>query len=225
MSSIRVGVLEDHLGIIEDYQQRLGVDPDIEVAATVGFGEELEPMLHDQEIDLLILDLEVKCSPANSNPFPVLYTIPRLLERHPDLKILISSGHCRRTLVVAAMGAGAKGYLLKDDWEALKNLPTIIRLVNAGGFYLSKQAYELYQSGANGSILSIRELEALTLCAAYPDDSTKKLAARMNIADSTMRSLLSSAYGKLDVKSRSAAILAAQTLGLLTPGGKHLLEE
>jgi DNA-binding CsgD family transcriptional regulator len=59
-------------------------------------------------------------------------------------------------------------------------------------------------------------LETLSLCAAYPDISTKELAKQMNIAGSTLRNLLSLSYIKLGVSTRQGAVLKAQQLGLIT---------
>jgi DNA-binding CsgD family transcriptional regulator len=71
--------------------------------------------------------------------------------------------------------------------------------------------------GADGdSALSPRQLETLSLCQAYPNESTAQLAARLSIANSTLRNLLSGAYIKLDVHTRNAAITKASQLGLIT---------
>ena len=60
-------------------------------------------------------------------------------------------------------------------------------------------------------------MEALSLCAAFPDISTSELATELFIANSTARNLLSGAYLKLDVRTRTAAIAKARQLGLLLP--------
>jgi len=216
MAVIKVAILEDHRGIIDSYEQRLGTDPGIEIVGTAAFGEALEPLLRQHEVDVLLLDLELKCSAENNNPYPVLYTIPRLFERHPNLKILVISGHSRRTFVKAAMGAGAIGYILKDDWGAFENLATIVKLANAGSVYLSKEAHEHLlrdHTAANG--LSKQELEALALCAAYPEKSLEELAKQVHISGSTMRSQLSAVYKKLGVKSRAAVVVEAKRRGVL----------
>ena len=64
---------------------------------------------------------------------------------------------------------------------------------------------------------SARQLEALSLCAAYPEATTAELADRLGVAHSTLRNLLSGAYLRLNVRSRTAAVAKAQRLGLITP--------
>jgi DNA-binding CsgD family transcriptional regulator len=61
-----------------------------------------------------------------------------------------------------------------------------------------------------------RELEALSLSAAYPNSKTAELAHKMKIANSTLRNLLSSIYLKLDVHTRAAAIAKARQMGIIT---------
>lgn len=55
------------------------------------------------------------------------------------------------------------------------------------------------------------------MCAAFPDASTAELCQMMNIANSTLRNLLSGAYLKLNVRSKAAAIARARQMGLITP--------
>ena len=64
--------------------------------------------------------------------------------------------------------------------------------------------------------LSPRQLEALALSAAYPDETTKELSLRLEIAPSTMRNLLSKVYLKLGVHCRAAAITKARRMGLIS---------
>ena len=68
-----------------------------------------------------------------------------------------------------------------------------------------------------GERLSPRQLEALSLCAAYPDWTSADVAEKMSVSNSTVRNLLSSAYLRLGVHSRPAAIAIARQQGLITP--------
>ncbi len=74
-------------------------------------------------------------------------------------------------------------------------------------------------------MLSSRQLEALSLCSAYPDEGLEKIALRMEIAGSSLRNVLSSTYEKLQVNSRSAAIAKAHNLGLLPPEMPYLKDQ
>jgi len=217
---IRVAILDDHQGIIDGYLYRLGSAPDIEVVATVLFGEALEATLAKYPVDVLILDVQIPTSPTNPNPYPILYIIPRLLEVYPNLVVLVISMHAQRTLINAVMEAGASGYIVKDDQATIRELPSVVRTVAGGSIYMSQYAYQELKKSKTGALLqplSPRQQEALSMCAAFPDASTEELAQRMNIANSTLRNLLSGAYLKLNVRTKAAAIARARLMGLITP--------
>jgi two-component system nitrate/nitrite response regulator NarL len=216
---IRVTILDDHQNIIDGYMFRLSSNPQIEVAATIGFGDKLEPTLAENPTDVLLLDVNVPSSPDNQNPYPILHVIPKLLQTYPELNILVISMHAERGLIRAVMETGASGYVLKDDQSTARDLASVVTSVAGGGRYFSQKALELYSKhlANENDLLTPRQLEALSLCAAYPNDTTASLAEKMTVSNSTVRNLLSAAYVKLEVNNRAAAIARAQQLGLITP--------
>ena len=212
-------MLDDHQGILDGYIYRLQNANDIEVVASITYGEILESVLAANKIDFLILDVQVPISPSNHNPYPILYQIPKLLQLFPKLKILVISMHTEGNLIRLAMEAGARGYILKDDNQAIKELPSIIRSIYSGGIFLSQFAFEQINKNRESSashLLTSRQIEALSLSSAYPDESTEEIAQRMNVAHSTFRNILSEAYLRLEVSNRAAAIEKARQLGLIT---------
>jgi DNA-binding NarL/FixJ family response regulator len=211
---IRVAILDDHQSIIDGYCYRISSAPHIQVVATALFGEELEPMLDNHEVDVLLLDISVPNSPENNNPFPILYMIPRLLQRHPNLNILVISMYTQHALVETLVNAGISGYIFKDDQASVQQLAKIVEIVAGGGIYFSQGAYRDLRGQQAESILTPRQLEALSLCAAQPDGDTVVLANRLGITGSTLRNLLSGAYLRLGVRTRAAAIAKAQKLGI-----------
>ena len=218
MNKIRVAILDDHPATIEGYQARLREHDGIEVVGTAANGEGMEKLLAAARVDVLILDLGVPISSENSGPYPVLMRLPRLLELYENMRVLVISMYNQVTLIQAVMEAGARGYILKDDQVFMHDLPAIIETLAHGGSYFSSQVYEsLFRPNAAGPLLTNRQLQALSLCAAYPQESTMQLAERLEVAGSTMRNLLSSAYIVLQVHSRIAAVARAQELGYLQP--------
>jgi DNA-binding NarL/FixJ family response regulator len=218
--TICVAILDDHQAIIDGYCYRLSQDPGIEVMATMHYGEELEPALAKYLVNVLLLDVQVPTSAENANPYPIIYLIQKLLHTYPRLNVLVISMHAQVTLIRTFMDAGVSGYVLKDDRAAIQSLASIVRTVASGGIYLSQMAHQQLRKRRTDDLaqpLSARQLEALSLCAAYPDASTADLACRMNIEGSTIRNLLSGAYLKLDVRTRAAAITKARQMNLLTP--------
>ena len=192
---VRVAILDDHQSIIDGYIYRLSITPEIQVVATANYGEELEPLLAKRQIDVLLLDLSVRTSLDNPNPYPVLHLIPKLLQKYADLSILVISMFAEPGLMRSLIEAGASGYILKDDQAAFRDLGNVVLSIANGGIYFSKKAHNLYMQAnavTGGELLTPRQMEVLSLCAAYPDASTADLAQLMTISNSTVRNLLSS---------------------------------
>lgn len=190
------------------------------VVAMIHYGEELEPMLARQTVDVLLLDMQVMTSPANTAPYPTVHLVPEMLARYPDLQVLVISMYDLRPMVDVMLDAGVDGYILKDDMEAYRELPELIRLIAGGGMYLSPRVKERWLKRRTGELspgLGPRQMEALSLCAAYPNERLPQLARRMNIANATIRAMLWDAYRKLGVNSRSAAVTKARQIGMLPP--------
>lgn len=219
LSIIRVAILEDHQGIIDGYTLRLNSVPGIEIIGQVYYGAELFPFLRENIVDVLIMDLRVPISEENTEPMPVLHVVPALLEKYPDLAILVITMLEETALLRALVKVGIRGYIVKDDRESIQQLGRVVSMVAHGGVFFSQSAYQLLRSDSDAGQelpLTLRQMEALSLCATFPDSSTDELASRMNISGSTFRNLLSEAYRRLGVQTRMAAILKARQLGILT---------
>jgi two-component system nitrate/nitrite response regulator NarL len=213
---IQVAIMDDHQSIVDGYLYRLSQSPEIQVVTTLAYGDELEPALQEYAVDVLLLDVEVPTSPTNSNPYPILHAIPRLLQLHPDLAILVISMHTGRGLIRAVVEAGANGYIFKDDRQKLQELGKAVLSVASNGVCFSDKAMKAALDKKEEP-LSGRQLEAISLCASFPNSKTAELARRMKIANSTLRNLLSGAYLKLGVQTRAAAVARARELGIITP--------
>jgi two-component system nitrate/nitrite response regulator NarL len=217
---ILLSILDDHQGIIDGYLYRLNGNPQIEVVAMMTYGEELEPTLARHPTDVLLLDINVPTSPDNHNPYPILFTLPKLLDQYPDLAVLVISVHNERGLIRSVIEAGASGYILKDDQAMIRDLGNVIQSVADGGIVLSQPAHQLllkHDPDLNNNQLTERQLEVLSLCAAYPDWTTAELSEKMSVTNSTTRNLLSGAYLRLDVHTRLAAVSKAREIGIITP--------
>ncbi len=215
LSQIRVAILDDHQSIIDGLSYRLNMNPRIEIVSTANYGEDLEPMISENEIDVLLLDVSVPNSTTDHNPYPVLHIIPGLLKNYPRLSILIVSMFTQHSLIDALVNTGISGYIFKDDQNSIQEVDKIVEKIANGGIYFSQGAY--WDAGENpvDSLLTERQLEALSLSASRPDGDTISLAKRLGISGSTMRNLLSGAYLRLGVRTRAAAIAKAQQLGIL----------
>jgi DNA-binding NarL/FixJ family response regulator len=215
--SIRIAILEDHPAIVDGYKSYLQGEVDIQLVGTLEVGEQLPDFLvAHAPIHVLLLDVGVPTSHTNSSPYPILYLMPQLLQRHPGLNILVISMHKQKALIRAIVEAGASGYVFKDDRETLQKFSSVVRMIASGGIYFSREAHQLFMHQPTHSAhLSPRQLEVLSLCAAYPEKTTAELADKLAVADATVRNTLSILYERLGVRGRTAALAKARELGLI----------
>lgn len=218
-SKIKIILLEDHPMTLDGYLSKLTPARDIEVGPTLSYGEDLEPALAGYPADVLLMDLQVPTSPTNSNPFPVWHVLTRVVEKYPKLAILILSMFNSPAMIDNALEAGINGYILKDDIIAYRDLPAIVRMAAQGSAYFSPSVRQRWldrrKNDLSEPLLSPRQLEALSLCATYPNENLGQIAERMHVAQSTLRNLLSRAYLKLEVNNRGAAVNLCYQHGLL----------
>ncbi len=162
-------------------------------------------------------ELQINTSPGKGTVIRDLHPVDRTCHRiiGPDLKILVISMLTAGALVEALVDFGVRGYIYKDDENSIRQLPHVIKSVSEGGIFFSPEAWEKVKPGRSALILTGRQLEVLSVSAAYPDLPTAVLAQKLSISPSTFRNLLSGAYLRLGVSTRTAAIVRANQLGLL----------
>jgi DNA-binding NarL/FixJ family response regulator len=222
MDHIRVVILDDHPAIADGYRYRLMEEEDIDVVCVVYYGEDLIPALEKHRADILLLDMQVVTSRDDPTLFNTNHLVPQIQDRFPSLSILVISQFDQRSMVTSMLNAGADGYILKDDHEAYRDLPALVRVIAHGGMYVSARVRDTWIHKRTGELvprLSPRQLEALSLCATYPNEKLPKLAERMSLSPSTMRVFLWETYHRLGVNSRAAAVSKARQIGLLPPEG------
>ena len=183
MNRIRVAILDDHPAIADGYRYRLMGEEDFDVVCVVYYGEDLLPALEKQAVDILLLDMQVVVSRENSASLNTIHLVPLIVERFPDIAILVISQYDQRAMVTAMLNTGADGYVLKDDHEAYRDLPSLVRVIAKGGMYLSARVRENWIRPRTGELiptLSKRQMEALSLAASYPNERLPQLAVRMS---------------------------------------------
>lgn len=210
-ATIRVAIVDDHQSIIDGYLFRLQNAKDIDVVGSTHYGEGIEPLLANHVVNVLLLDAQIPTSNTNPASYPVFLILPKLIETYPQLHVLIISIHNQRSFIKYALEAGASGYVIKDDYQTIESIDAVIRSIAGGGVHISRGALQsLFDERSMEELLTQRQIEALSLCAAFPNETTAELAQRLNIAHSTMRNILSGSYLRLGVRSRSAAVAEAR---------------
>ncbi|MCX0243599.1 response regulator transcription factor [Streptomyces drozdowiczii] len=201
--SVRVLLAEDQGMMRGALALLLGLEPDIEVVAQVGAGDEIVAAALASRPDVALLDIEL---PGRSG----LDAATDLREEVPDCRVLILTTFGRPGYLRRAMEAGAAGFLVKDG--PVEDLAEAVRRVLAGETVVDPAlAAAALSSGA--SPLTARERDALVASA---DGATvADIAAKLHLSESTVRNYLSSAIGKTGTRNRMEAVRAARQQGWL----------
>ncbi|MEN2739836.1 response regulator transcription factor [Microbacterium sp. X-17] len=204
---IRIVIADDHPVVRAGIRALLDAEDDLEVireAATaddaVLFAEQLAP-------DLVLMDLQFADGPRGAEATRRI----RALDAPPH--VLVLTNYDTDADILTAIEAGASGYLLKD--APPDELVAAVRAAAAGESALAPviAARLMARLRAPLTSLSTRELEVLELVA--EGASNTDIAARLHITEATVKSHLVHIFTKLDVGSRTAAVSAARSLGLL----------
>ncbi len=96
---------------------------------------------------MLILDINVPISKENRNVQPIHQLLTNLKEQFPALVILVNSMHPQRAMIKSVLEAGTSGYILKDDYDSIRNLGKIIETLADGGSFMSNRARYIFFNG------------------------------------------------------------------------------
>jgi DNA-binding NarL/FixJ family response regulator len=139
----KVFLVDDHPLVREHLTALIQREADLEVCGEAGDGPTALSLINRQEPDLVILDIALKHSSG-------LDLLKALKKRQPKLSVLVLSMHDETLYAERALGAGAGGYITKE--EATVNILVAVRKVLGGQVYVSQRMAErMTQRKANGS--------------------------------------------------------------------------
>ena len=209
----RILLVDDHPLFLDGVRAALTGAADLEVvgeahdgAAAVARAAELGP-------DVVLMDLNL---PDVSG----VDATTRILAATPTVRVLMMTMSADDDAVVAAMRAGARGYVVKGAGR--EDLLHAIRTVAAGGAVFSPTVADrlgrfftgLATGGGREAFpqLTGREVEILDLVARGLEN--RRIARELHLSDKTVRNHVSNVLGKLGVEDRSEAIARARAAGL-----------
>ncbi len=220
MQRIRILLADDHALVREGTRELLEREPDLEVVAEAGDGQQAIALAAELRPDVAVLDAAM----PGVNGVEAARAIRAAC---PETAVLILSAYDSDAYLFAALEAGATGYLLKSS--PTQELVRAVRTLHAGGSALHpdvarKLVDRFAQPGSRAATppppsnkveaLSERELEVLRLAARGL--TNRDIAGRLNIGRRTVQSHLANVFAKTDSQSRTEAVVAALRKGWLS---------
>jgi DNA-binding NarL/FixJ family response regulator len=200
---IRVLIADDHPVVRQGLRTYLELQPDIEVAGEAGGGIDAAAQAERLAPDVVLLDMVM---PEGDG----LEALRRIRTGQGTPRVVVLTSFPADDRVVAAMRAGAAGYLLKDAQPA--ELLAAIRSAHSGGSPMHPEAAarlvgELRRPPDAAAELTAREREVLELVARGMPN--KAIALRLSLSEKTVKAHVSAILRKLDVTDRTQAALKA----------------
>jgi len=215
MEKIKVFLAEDHVLMREGTREFLEREEDIEVVGEAGDGEETVRLATQLRPDVAIIDIAM----------PKLNGIEatkRIKAQNPSTAILILTAYDDDQYIFAVLDAGAAGYLLKTVGS--QELVDAVRAVHAGESVLhpavarkvldrlaARRPKPVDEEGIER--LTKREMEVLKLAA--KGLRNKEIAEELVLSVRTVQGHLSNIFGKMQVGSRTEAVIKALRKGWL----------
>jgi DNA-binding NarL/FixJ family response regulator len=213
--TMRVIVADDHPLYREGLAMVLGSMPDVEVVGEAADGQEAVELAAALQPDVILMDLSM----------PRLGGVEatrRDLAEVPGVQVLVLSMHEGADSVLAALRAGARGYLVKGATK--EQVARALHDVASGGAVFGEGVAEQVLLRVRDSVqtarkgaeafpsLTDRELEVLDLVATGLSNAA--ISSRLHLSDKTVRNVVSNVMAKIHARDRADAIVRGRAAGL-----------
>jgi NarL family two-component system response regulator LiaR len=211
---LTVLIADDHPLVREALHRALDVEEDMNVVAEASDGEEAVKLASELKPNVVVMDIVM---PKVNG----IEATRKIKEIAPDTAILILTAYDDEEYVLGLLDAGAAGYLLKSARG--RDLVGAIRAIMAGesvlhpniiARLLKRATVTLVKKNKAQGLLSERESEVLRLVALGM--SNKEVAEELFLSQRTVKAHLTNVFNKLNVASRSEAIVKGLQWGLVT---------
>ncbi|MEV3929270.1 MULTISPECIES: response regulator transcription factor [unclassified Streptomyces] len=210
---LRVVVADDQAAVREPLAAVLGMAEDIDVVASAADGTDVLAAVAAGPVDVVLMDLRMPVMDGTE-------ATRRLTEEHPEVAVVILTTFADDDSVLAALSAGASGYLTKNAGR--QDITRAIRAAAAGQSVLDREVQNrLLQTvrtrpPAPGQPLpgdlTPREREVLTLIGqGLPN---RAIAEKLFISEATVKTHINNLFAKADIKDRADAVRRALGAGL-----------
>ncbi|GAX90286.1 response regulator [Effusibacillus lacus] len=203
---IRVMLVDDHTVLRDGIRSILDIEPDMEVVGEAVSGNEVVEKVRACSPHVILMDINL----PDKNGVEVTALVK---QKFPECKILVLTMFDHDEYFMSALRAGADGYLLKDATS--EQVVEAIRTVHKGDSIIHPSmtkkliTYHQRQSEPKASDNELTEREKEVLLGLVKGLSNKEIAAQLYISDKTVKIHISKIFKKLNVKSRSQAVIYA----------------
>ncbi len=205
---IRIALVDDHTLFRNGLKLLLSSNPEFEVVADVGSGEEFLSVVEQERPDVVFMDYSM--SGMNG-----AQTTEQALQLLPELKVITLSMFGENSYYSHMVSVGAKGFLLKDS--ELAEVVEAVHAVMDGGSYFSRSLLEsislnmrsvrLQSEVHEADVLSEREVEILVgICQGL---STQEIADKLCISKRTVDKHRANILEKSGCKNTAAMVVYA----------------
>lgn len=210
MSIIRLLIVDDHPVVRTGLRHLFEIEPGFEVQDEAADGAAAVAAVADRRPSIVLMDLQMPVM----NGVEAIRRIRSLPQPPP---VLVLTTYDSDAKILAAVEAGASGYLLKD--APRETLYASVRSAVAGGSPLAPAvAARLLQhvgrrEASPAEPLTARELDVVRLVAAGA--SNREIARDLHISEATVKTHLLHIFAKLGVADRTSAVTSALNRGLI----------
>jgi len=205
---IRVLLADDHPVVRQGLAAMLGTEPDLDVVGEASSGPEAEARAAVLRPDIVLMDLRMPDGDG-------VASIERMTAAGLPCRVIVLTTYETDRDILRAVEAGAAGYLLKDVTPG--ELAGAIRAAARGETVLAPSVaarlVDRLRGRPESPRLSERETAVLRLVA--EGCTNAEIGRRLFIGESTVKTHLLRAFGKLGVADRTAAVTSAMRHGLL----------
>jgi DNA-binding NarL/FixJ family response regulator len=210
--AIRLALVDDHPILRQGLRSVLEREDDLVVVGEASSEHEAATMVAAVRPDVVLLDLKLSAG----SDFEGLSLCAKLSTAHPQIGLLVLTTFLDEDLVVRAVHAGARGYVVKD--VDTTELVRAIRAISVGESAFDSRSAAAVVRSLSGRTeprerLTDRETEVLRLLAAGL--SNNKIGEKLFISATTAKFHVSNIMRKLQVSRRAEAVYAASKRGLI----------